>query len=373
MKTFKFKLYNHKRCKKLHQSINAASSIWNHCIALHKRYYRLYGQHLSCFKLQKHIAKKRKTSAYWQLVGSQSMQDICQRIEWAYQLFFKYHDRGTKPPGFRKRVKYKSFTLKQAGYKLLGNGRIKIGNQLYRYWNSREIQGNVKTITVKRNPLGEVFIFVVTDYVDEHQQPMTGKSAGFDFGLKTFLTISDGSSIESPLFLKQGINQIRQANRPLSKKQKGSKGRERARKHYARVHEAIKDRRTDWFWKLAHQLTDQYDHLFFETLNLRGMQRLWGRKVSDLAFREFLQILEFVAFKKGKTVGYVDQWYPSSKTCNHCKHVLESLSLDVRRWRCPSCQAVNDRDGNAANNIKEAGSLSLGVGDVRPSQTAIAA
>ncbi|WP_366918649.1 transposase [Acaryochloris sp. IP29b_bin.148] len=99
------------------------------------------------------------------------------------------------------------------------------------------------------------------------------------------------------------------------------------------------------------------------------MQRLWGRKVNDLAFREFLQILEFVACKKGKTVGCVDQWYSSSKTCNYCKHVLES----VRCWRCPNCQTVNDRDGNAANNIKEAGSLSLGVGDVRPSQTAVAA
>ena len=103
------------------------------------------------------------------------------------------------------------------------------------------------------------------------------------------------------------------------------------------------------------------------------MQRLWGRKVNDLALRDFLQILEFVAVKKGKTVGYVDQWYPSSKMCNHCQHFLESLPLDVRRWRCPSCHTVNDRDENAANNIHEAGSLSLGVGDVRPSETAIAA
>ncbi len=320
-----------------------------------------------------HIAKKRRCSQYWQQVNAQAMQDVIQRIDRGYQLFFKHHGKGVRPPNFKKRVKYKSFTLKQNGYKLLGDGQIKIGTQIYRYWNSREIQGTVKTITVKRNPFGEIFIFVVTDYIDEHQQPMTGKSAGFDFGLKTFLTVSGGSRIESPLFLKQGINQIALANRHLSRKQKGSKRREQARKHYARVHEAIKNKRTEWFWKLAHQLTDQYDHLFFETLNLKGMQRLWGRKINDLAFGEFLQILEFVAFKKGKTVGYVDQWYPSSKTCNHCKHVLESLPLDVRRWRCPSCQAVNDRDGNAANNIKEAGSLSLGVGDVRPSQTAIAA
>lgn len=373
MKTFKFKLYSHTRCEKLHRSINAASSIWNHCIALHKRYYRLYGKHLSCSKLQKHIAKKRKLNPYWQLVGSQAMQDICQRIERAYQLFFNYHSGGTKPPGFRKRVKYKSFTLKQAGYKFLGDNKVRIGKSVYRFWQSRKIEGTIKTVTVKRNPLGEIFLFVVTDAVDEQQQPATGQSVGVDFGLKTFLSLSDGSTVDSPLFFKQGLTQLSRANRNLSRKRKGSRGREKARKHLARVHERIKNQRTDWFWKLAHQLTDQYDTLYFEMLNLKGMQRMWGRKISDLAFREFLQILEHVAFKKGKKVAYVDRWFPSSKTCNGCKYILDKLPLDVRYWRCPNCGQANDRDHNAARNILEAGSLSLGLGDVRQAQPAIAA
>lgn len=373
MKTFKFKLYDHKRCNNLHRSINAASSLWNHCIALHKRYYRLYGKHLSCSKLQKHIAKKRKLSSYWQWVGSQAMQDVCQRIERAYQLFFKYHSRGTKPPGFRKRVKYKSFTLKQAGYKFLGNGRVKIGTVVYRFWQSREIEGTIKTVTVKRNPLGEIFLYVVTDAVDENQQPMTGNSAGFDFGLKTFLSLSDGLEIKSPLFFRRGMKRVQLANRNLSRKRKGSRGREKARKHLARVHERIKNQRTDWFWKLAHKLTNHYDDLYFETLNLKGMQRMWGHKVSDLAFREFLMILEHVAHRKGKRVAYIDRWFPSSKTCHGCKHVLDKLPLDVRYWRCPSCGQGNDRDVNAARNILEAGSLSLGLGDVSQAQPAIAA
>jgi putative transposase len=101
-------------------------------------------------------------------------------------------------------------------------------------------------------------------------------------------------------------------------------------------------------WKLAHELTNRFDVLCFETLNLKGMQRLWGRKISDLAFGEFLQILEWVALKLGKQVVFVDQWFPSSKTCHHCGHVLESLDLSVREWRCPSCQMVNGRDQNAA-------------------------
>jgi putative transposase len=209
----------------------------------------------------------------------------------------------------------------------------------------------------------------------------TGKIAGFDFGLKSFLTCSDslalatfiesGFSIESPLFLKASLNTVRKASKQHAKKQKGSTNREQARKHLARYHEAIANRRRDWFWKLAHKLTDQFDVLCFETLNLKGMQRLWGRKVNDLALGDFLQILEWVAKKKGKQIVYIDPWYPSSKTCSCCGHVLDELDLSVRRWRCPLCHSVNDRDENAAINIKRVGSSTLGVGDVRQVQPAI--
>lgn len=373
MKTLKFKLYQHKRNRYLKRSINAAGVIYNHCVSLHRRYYRMFKNHLSCAKLQAHIAKRRKRNPFWQWVGSQAVQDICQRIEKAYQLFFNHHKKGVRPPGFKQVKKYKSFTLKQAGYKFLGGSRVKIGNRVYQYWNSREIEGSVKTLTIKRTPLGELIMVVV---VDDGTEPAikfeTGRIAGFDFGLKMFLTCSEGFSIESPLFFKQGLNAVRKACKQLSRKQKGSKSREQARKHLCRQYEKIANQRRDWFWKLAHQLTDKFDVLCFETLNLKGMQRLWGRKLSDLAFGEFLQILEWVARKKEKLVVFVDQWYPSSKTCNTCNHILESLDLSVRQWRCPSCQSVNDRDDNAAANIKTVGASMVERGSVRQALPATA-
>ncbi len=184
MKTYQFKLYQHKRNKHLHRVINAASNIYNHCIALHKRYYQMFGKHLNKNRLQKQIAKQRRKNEYWQLVGSQAAQDITDRIERAYQLFFKHHRKGARPPNFRKRIKYKSFTLKQAGYKFFNNNQLKIGKRIYKFSKSREIEGKIKTVTIKRNPLGEIFIFVVTDFIDQIPSTMTGKSAGFDFGLK---------------------------------------------------------------------------------------------------------------------------------------------------------------------------------------------
>jgi putative transposase len=373
MKTLKFKLYQSSRNKHLKRSINAAGVIYNHCIALHKRYYRMWNKHLNCAKLQAHIAKLRKRNPFWQQVGAQAVQDICQRIERAYQLFFKHHKKGVRPPGFKKIRRYKSFTLKQAGYKFLGGNRIKIGNHVYQYWNSRPIEGTVKTLTIKRTTLGELFMVVVVDSVEELQtQFETSRIVGFDFGLKTFLTGSDGSKIESPQFLKQSLNTIKKASRNHSKKRKGSANRERARLNLVRKHEDVINRRSDWFWKLAHDLTNQFDLLCFETLNLKGMQRLWGRKVSDLAFGEFLQVLEWVAKKKGKEVVFIDQWYPSSKTCSNCGQVLKELDLNTREWRCPSCQSVNGRDENAAINIQRVGASTLKLGNVRQAKPAIA-
>lgn len=320
----------------------------------------------------KHIAKLRHKNEYWQLVGSQAVQDIVQRIDRAYQLFFKHYKKGVRPPNFRKRIKYKSITLKQAGYKFLDSNQLKIGKRVFKYWKSREIEGKIKTVTIKRNPLGEIFIFVVTDYQDHQVTPMTGNSAGFDFGLKVFLSCSDSTEVKSPLFLKQSLKQLRLASRKHSTKKQGSKNREKARQNLVRVHEKVANRRSDWFWKLAHQLTDKFDYLFFETLNLKGMQRLWGRKIGDLALAEFLKILEYVAEKKGKIVSYIDRWYPSTKTCSECDFVIDKLGLNERYWVCPSCSTKHGRDSNASRVIQKVGASTLGLGDVSHLQDAIA-
>ncbi len=214
-------------------------------------------------------------------------------------------------------------------------------------------------------------MFVVADNEPIPEvQLETGKIAGFDFGLKIFLTCSDGSKIESPQYFKQSLNAIQKASRQHSMKKKGSSNRERTRLNLARRYEDIVNRRRDWFWKLAHQLTDKFDILCFENLNLKGMQRLCSRFAGDLGFREFFQRLEWVAKKKGKRLVFIDRRYPSSKTCSSCGHTLDKLSIEVRRWRCPSCNSEHDRDDNAALNIKTVGASTVGLDGVRQAQPA---
>lgn len=373
--TYKYKLYHSKKNKHLHRTINLAGKAYNHCIALHERYYRLTGEHLNQYALMSHLAKLKKRAKYaWlNLIPSQALQDIVQRIEKGYGLFFRNLKAGIKtaPPTFKKISKYKSFTLKQAGWKLLADSKIQIGKRTYKLCKDRALIGEIKTVTVKRDNLGDLYLCFSLDVEDPKPQPTSGTLcvAGFDFGLKKFLTIHDGfstSEIKSPEFFKQSLNEIKKANRSLSGKVKGSNNRHKAKRILAKAHKHIADKRLDWFFKLAQDLTDRYDYLFFETLNLKGMQRLWGRKVSDLAFGTFLNILKYVAQKKGKVVICIDRFYPSSKTCYHCNSVNSQLSLNDRLWRCPECQEVVDRDKNAAMNILREGATSLkGVG-VRP-------
>ena len=377
IKTYKFKLYRSKKNKHLHQQIDIAGLIYKHCIALHRRYFRLTGKSLNKFVLMKHITKLKKLDRYshWNLVDAQAIQDICDRIDKAHKLFFGNLKRKirTSPPSFKKVKKYSSFTLKQTGWKLLDGNKVVIRGKVYKFSKSRDIPSDVKTVTVKRDTLGNLYLyFVVEEEIDQSARILTGNSAGFDFGMKVFLTSSDGQEIESPLYYRQAMHDLKLAQRAMSSKRKGSNNWKKAKEDVARLYQTVVNRRRDWFFKLAHELTDRYDALFFEDLSMKGMQALWGRKIGDLARSEFMSILKHVASVKGKLVGLVDRFYPSSKTCNDCGCVNHSLTLSDRRWACAGCGVIHDRDLNAAFNIHRVGASTHGLGDVRPSQTAIA-
>ena len=194
---------------------------------------------------------------------------------------------------------------------------------------------------------------------------MTGKIAGFDFGLKRYLTGHNGHDIESPQFFKRSLNAIKRASRAHSRTKRRSKNRERTRLDLARKHRKIERQREDFHWKLAHQLTDAYDEIRLEDLNLKGMKSLWGRKVSDLGFADFVKKLKYLAAKKGVKIVFIHKWYPSSKTCSGCGAINETLNLRDRNWRCDDCGTIHDRDRNAAINIYRVGASTLEGEDVR--------
>jgi putative transposase len=361
--SFQFKLFACRRLKHLHGTIDLSAQIWNHSVALKNRYYKMFGRGLPKARLQSHLAKLRnRRFAHWKAVGSQSVQAITDRLYLAWEAFFKGDIK--RPPTFCKRRKYRSFTLKQAGYKLLGHKRIKILGHHYRFNQSRSITGLVKTVTVGRDALRDIHITFSCDGVPQPEPaPKTGQSAGADFGLKDFLTLSTGEKIAAPLPLKAELRHLRKAQRVLSRKQKGSKARKRARLEVARVHKKVANVRNDWQWKQSRTLVLMFDMLAFETLSLKAMHQLWGRKVGDLGFADFLRKAQWMATKHGRELVKIDRWEPTSKTCHLCGQVQE-MPLNMRTFVCGGCENIEDRDVNASHNILEAG-RSLRSGDTR--------
>ncbi len=376
MKTFVFKLYRNKKNRYLHGQINIAADIYNHCIALHKRYYRRFKKHLNANRLKVHLTRLKKLSRFehWKPLGSQAIQDVVERIDRAYKRFFKGLEKGERcaPPGFKAKRRYKSFTLKQAGYAWLGGNPIRIGSRIYRFHQSRDIEGRIKTVTIKRDTLGDLYLYFVTDLEQPQVQTAAGQMAGFDFGLKVFLTGNDGTEIDQPLFFKAAQRDIRNANRSLSRKRKGSKGYRKAARNLARVHRQVACRRRDHHYKLARQLCETYSHLFLEDLNIKGMQRLWGKNIGDLGFAQFVDILKHQAVKFGATVVEINRWFPSSKMCSDCGAINEALILKDRDWLC-GCGSQHKRDLNAAINIFRVGASTLGLDDVRLPREAVIA
>jgi len=356
--TYKYRLYRcDKRDKFLREQINIAGTIWNHALALQKRYYALTGKYITLGQLKTHIAKlRRKTGryAFWVKVGSQSVQDVLERFDSGYQRFSKHLAK--RPPKYKKARQRKSFTLKQSGWKLLDGNKIQISGRPYKYVKQREIYGTIKTVTVKRETAGRLWLFF--SVIEEMLIPKgvaSGKIAGFDFGLKTFLTDHTGKEYVSGLHHLHALRRLRVLQSRKDKKPHGTNNRKKAAQLISRTHIRVADKRRDAQFKLAHALCDTYDILCFENLNIDGMKRLWGRKVSDLAFYQFMNLVKWVALKRGKTVLQIGRFERTTGKCSACGH-LQTLELRERTFHCASCGLVLGRDHNAAINICHAGS-----------------
>lgn len=354
MISYKYKLYRTNKTKFLDRMLREACFVWNHALALQKRYYCLYHKYIGIGKMKAHFAKR----IHRNLLHSQTTQEILERLDTAYQRFFKRLAK--RPPKFRKAKDFSSFLFRQGGYSL--NGNVLTVNNIkkrFKFSLSRPYDGKVKTLTIKRSHLGEFFIVMVLDKSPQSiGKTHNGASVGIDFGLKKYMTMSDGTTVDNPQFLKSGLRQLRRKSRNLSKCVPGSHNRERKRLDLGRHHEKVVNQRNAFQWQLAHRLCRQYDRIFIEDLQLTGMSALWGRKMADLAHGEFVLKLQYVATKYGVTVHKIDRFYPSSKTCT-CGYVNHGLQLHERTWVCPECGTAHKRDLLAANNILRQGIAEL--------------
>ena len=361
----------------VHDECNICGVVKNHFLALSMRYYRMYGKGVSYSKMSNHLTKLKKLEKYkhWNIPYSWALQNVLKRLS---QSFREMKTLGRGHPKFKSCKKHKGMTFrgeqvkieklldKQKNERNHPTYHIRLNGRWYRFALHRKIQGEIKQVQVTRDALGDVYITLTEDYSEVKYEPKTGKAEGFDFGIKDFLTGSDGKPYTSPMFYKQNAKQLAEAQREHSRKVKGSNNRERRRKQVARIHKKTANQRADHHWKLAIDLCRSFDILFFEDLNLRGMKRLWGKQVSDLGFGDFMRKLKHQSHKRIRSVLKIGRWCPTTKCCCVCGHKNEDLTLSDREWQCPKCHTHLDRDPNAAMNILKEGIASFRLGVVRP-------
>ena len=377
MRNTTHKLFKDKTLRHVHDECNICGVVKNHFLALSMRYYRMYGKGVSYSKMSNHLTKLKKLEKYkhWNIPYSWALQNVLKRLS---QSFREMKTLGRGHPKFKSCKKHKGMTFrgeqvkieklldKQKNERNHPTYHIRLNGRWYRFALHRKIQGEIKQVQVTRDALGDVYITLTEDYSEVKYEPKTGKAEGFDFGIKDFLTGSDGKPYTSPMFYKQNAKQLAEAQREHSRKVKGSNNRERRRKQVARIHKKTANQRADHHWKLAIDLCRSFDILFFEDLNLRGMKRLWGKQVSDLGFGDFMRKLKHQSHKRIRSVLKIGRWCPTTKCCCVCGHKNEDLTLSDRDWQCPKCHTHLDRDHNAAMNILKEGIASFRLGVVRP-------
>ena len=358
-RAYKYRLYPNEEQKVLiAKHLGSCRFIYNYALDKKVRAYQTDKTNLSRFDIQADLPNMKKSEEYCWLkeVNSLSLQASLANLDSAFTKFFREH-KGF--PRFKSKKDGKqSFSIPQNTRVDFENGRIFIpkfkGGIKTKF--HRTFEGIVKSSTISRTATGKYFVSILVE-VNEPDMPMKpiceNKTVGIDLGIKTFAVLSDGTEIPNPKHLKQSLDKVKKLQRSLSHKNKGSKNRDKARRKLALAHEKVTNRRNDFLHKVTSYLVNNYDTICLEDLNVKGMVKNHhlAQALEDISIGAFNTLLEYKAKERGVNILRIGRFEPSSKMCT-CGYINHKLTLSMRRWKCPVCGAVHDRDLLAANNIK---------------------
>jgi len=358
-RAYKFRFYpTPEQEKNLAQTFGCVRVLYNHMLrqrtdAWFQRQEKI-GYHQTSSMLTE--LKKQPEFTWLNEVSSVPLQQSLRHLQTAFGNFFA---KRAKYPSFKTKhgiqaAEYTTSAFKWDGEQL----RIAKMDAVLDVRFSREIPkaATVTTVTVSKDCAGRYFVSMLcTDEVSA--KPVADGEVGIDLGLTHFAILSTGEKIASPKTFRKYEKRLAKAQRCLSKKQKGSANRRKAKLRVARIHAKIADSRKDFSHKLSSRLVNENQVIAIETLAVSNMQKnhTLAKSISDASWSEFVRQLEYKSEWYGRKLVGIDRWYPSSKRCSDCGHTLKSLSLNVREWTCPECGSVHDRDINAARNVLAAG------------------
>ena len=349
-KAFKFRIYpNSTQQAELAQQFGAVRFVYNHYRAVREGYYLDTGTGLNYNDCAMDLADILKVDYPWlKEADSQTMQQALKDLDRAYKNFFEgradypnfhsKHDRQSIRYPQRFKVKNKRVYLPKVGW--------------VKCVFHRTIEGDMKNCTVSKTKSGRYFISIQVEMEVEDPTPKV-EAIAIDLGLTTFATLSNEDKREKPKHLYRSERRLKIRQRRLSRKRKGSNGRQKERLPVAKLHERIANQRKDFQHKLSRELVNKYGSISFESLNIAGMVKNHhlAKSISDAAWSQFVAFCEYKARWSGGQVLRVDRFFPSSKLCSDCGHKNKSLTLNIRQWVCINCGSIHDRDINAAKNI----------------------
>jgi putative transposase len=334
---------------------------WNKTLAERHRRYHAEGKSTSYKETDAALTGWKKTDelAFLSEVSSVPLQQTLRHQHTAFGNFFA---KRAKYPRFKRRTGRQSAHYTRSAFRMR-HGQLtlaKTSTPLEFVWSWGEVDVtalNPTMVIVSRDTDGRWYVTFCVDTADPEPEPDTGNAVGVDLGLKDFAVTSDGERIGNPRLLERKARNLARYQRQMARKQKGSNNRAKAKQKVARAHRTVRNARQDFLHRTSTSLVRRYDVIAVEDLAVKNMVRnkRLARGISDASWGEFRSMLEYKAQRAGRTVAVVDRWFPSSKTCSACGHLLATLSLSTRHWTCPGCGTRHDRDINAAKNILAAG------------------
>jgi putative transposase len=353
----------------LSRTFGCVRLVWNSALAWRHARYRdeLAGTSLAQASAYLTAMKATAELGFLNEVSSVPLQQAVRHQQAAFSGFFA---RRVHYPRYKSRADRQSAEYTRSGFRYR-DGRLflaKMSVPLRFTWSWPDIDPasvDPTTVTVSRDPDGRWYVSFAADAQAPEPLPATGSVVGVDLGVKDFAVTSDGQRTANPGHLERRARNLARYQRRLARCQAGSANRAKARAKVARAHRKVRDARRDFLHKASTRLAREHDVIAVEDLNVAGMvrNRRLARAISDCGWGEFRRQLEYKCERYGRTLIVADRWYPSSKTCSACAHLLASLSLSTRHWMCPSCGTRHDRDHNAAKNILAAG---LAAARIRP-------
>lgn len=355
-KAYKYRIYPTKEQQQfLSNQFGAVRFVYNYFLNNRKEEYLNNKKSLSYFDDAKHLTELKQQDGYDWLynINAQTLQSSLRNLEVAYNNFFKKQSRF---PKFHSKKNKQSIKIPQK-FKIKDNKlyipKLKGGIEINLH---RELIGKTICCYISKTPSGKYYVSFLCE-TDIKPLPKLDNIIGIDLGIKTLVTTSNGNKIENPKFHKKLEKKLIFQQRQLSKKKKGSKIKNKQRIIVAKIHEKITNRRIDNLHKISKKLVDENQIIIVEDLSVKNMLKNHNlaKEISNVSWAELLRQLEYKSEWYGRTFYKIDRFFPSSKMCNNCQYIVDDLPLNIREWNCPSCSKVNDRDINAALNIKDKG------------------